>query len=324
MGAAVDGVDVVGEGEDVLRVRVVVLEGDLDDGRPVPLLAVDRPLVERLLVPVEMPDERDDATFEVERALAVDPLVPKRDPDALRQVGRFAQALRDQVERELGRLEHVPIRSEPGRRSAPIAGGPDLLDRRGRLAEGVLLGVDRPVARRFHPHPFRQRIDDAYADAVESAGHLVAGGVATELSAGMEHGVDDLEGILACRVLADGYTPAVVLDDDRPVRLDRDEDLLGVARHRFVDRVVDDFPHEVMEAALVGRADVHARASTYGLEPLEDLDAGRRVIGPADFDFRAREPLPPAALVRVASSVTRVLRSSGRRAVPAPRRCSTR
>jgi hypothetical protein len=33
VGAAVDGVDVVGEGEDVLRVRVVVLEGDLDGGR---------------------------------------------------------------------------------------------------------------------------------------------------------------------------------------------------------------------------------------------------------------------------------------------------
>ena len=93
MAAAVDGVDVVGEGEDVFRVRVVVLEGGFNDGSPVPLLAVDRPLVERLLVPVEMPDERDDSALEVEGALAVDPLVPKRDPDALRQVGRFAQAL---------------------------------------------------------------------------------------------------------------------------------------------------------------------------------------------------------------------------------------
>ena len=75
VGAAVDRVDVVREREHVLGVRVVVLERDLDRGRAVAALAVDRAAVERLLVPVEVPDERDEAALEVERPLAVDALV---------------------------------------------------------------------------------------------------------------------------------------------------------------------------------------------------------------------------------------------------------
>ena len=54
-----------------------------------------------------------------------------------------------------------------------------------------------------------------------------------------------------------------------------------MAGHGLVDRVVDDFPDEVMQAALIGRADVHARPATNGLQALEDLDAGRRVVGAA-------------------------------------------
>ena len=54
-----------------------------------------------------------------------------------------------------------------------------------------------------------------------------------------------------------------------------------VARHRLVDRVVDDLPDEVVQAARVGRADVHARALANGLEALEDLDAGGGVVGAA-------------------------------------------
>ena len=73
--AAVDRVDVVREGEDVLGVRVVVLERDLDRGRAFAPLDVDRAVVERLLVPVEVADERHEAALEVERPLAVHALV---------------------------------------------------------------------------------------------------------------------------------------------------------------------------------------------------------------------------------------------------------
>ena len=46
-----------------------------------------------------------------------------------------------------------------------------------------------------------------------------------------------------------------------------------VARHCLVDRVVDNFPDQVVEAPSVGRSDIHARSSPHRIEALEDLDA---------------------------------------------------
>ena len=86
--------------------------------------------------------------------------------------------------------------------------------------------------------------------------------------------MDDLEGVLAGLLhLADGHAAAVVGVHEAAVRLDRDVDLRGVAGHRLVDRVVDDFPDEVMQAAGIGRADIHPGPAADGLETLEDLDA---------------------------------------------------
>ena len=49
---------------------------------------------------------------------------------------------------------------------------------------------------------------------------------------------------------------------------------VAVTGHGLVDGVVDDFVDEVVEAALVGAADVHAGATADGLEAFEDLDIG--------------------------------------------------
>ena len=49
-------------------------------------------------------------------------------------------------------------------------------------------------------------------------------------------------------------------------------DLGGVPGHRLVDRVVDDLPDEVVQTALTGGADVHARTFADGLQPLENGD----------------------------------------------------
>ncbi len=145
------------------------------------------------------------------------------------------------------------------------------------LPRCVFLGPDRAVAGRFDAHPRGQRVDDADADAVQTAGHLVA--AATELPACVEDGVDDLQGVLAGRMLADRDAAAVVGDGDLAVHRDRDVDGRRLAGHRLVDRVVDDLPDEVVQATGVGRADVHARALADGFEALEDLDARGRVVG---------------------------------------------
>ena len=46
----------------------------------------------------------------------------------------------------------------------------------------------------------------------------------------------------------------------------------GVAVHRLVHRVVEDFPHQVVQAGAADAADVHAGALADGLEPLENGD----------------------------------------------------
>ena len=208
--------------------------------------------------------------------------------------------------------------------------GPSFLTGGLGLAALVFLCPDEAVAGGLDAHPRRQRVDDADADAVQTARDLVA--AAAELAARVEHGVDDLERVLAGRVLADRHAAAVVLDGHDAVGLDRDLDRLGVAGHRLVDRVVDDLPDEVVEAARVGRADVHARALADSLEALEDLDAGGVVVRGVPGALAATVRRVPAvsgrpggfdALGRVAS-VTRVLRSGARRAARVLRRCSTR
>jgi len=73
-------------------------------------------------------------------------------------------------------------------------------------------------------------------------------------------------------VLVDGDAPAVVGDAHSPVGQQRHVDSSARARHRLVDRVVDDFPHEMVKARGTRAPDVHARALAYGIEALEYLD----------------------------------------------------
>ena len=93
--------------------------------------------------------------------------------------------------------------------------GPIFLTGVVRLAALVLLRPDGAVAGRLDAHPRGERVHDADADAVQAAGDLVA--AATELAAGVEDGVDDFEGVLAGRVLADRDAATVVLDGHHAV-----------------------------------------------------------------------------------------------------------
>ena len=72
--------------------------------------------------------------------------------------------------------------------------------------------------------------------------------------------------------MIDRNAAAVVDDGDRAVDVNRDVDLIAEARQRLVDRVVDDFVDEVVQAGRTGRADVHRRPLADGLEAFEHLD----------------------------------------------------
>ena len=249
------------------------------------------------------------------------------DPQPLVQVGRLAQTLGDGVERELDGLEDGRVRLEDGGGAPCGRPGDRSCGRCRRHAARVLLGPDDAVTSRLDAQPFRQGVDDADADAVQAARHLVP--AAAELAAGVQHGVDDLEGVRARRVATDRYATSVVDDPHRAVLLDAHLDVRGVAGHGLVDRVVDDLPHQVVQAADVGRADVHARPASDRIEAFEDLDAVGVVLAAGGL-ARVRAGAVGAAAARASagrcgsSSVKRFLRSDGRRAARTPRRCSTR
>ena len=76
-----------------------------------------------------------------------------------------------------------------------------------------------------------------------------------------------------------GNAAAVVAHRHRAVGAERDVDAVAVTGERLVDGVVHDLEDHVVEArAILGIADVHARALAHRLEPTQDLDGLGAVV----------------------------------------------
>src|SRR5260370_40155176 len=97
-------------------------------------------------------------------------------------------------------------------------------------------------------------------DTVGAAGDFVSRRV--EFPAGMKRGQYDLG---RCDFLAvhdhvvNWDTTAVINNGDRVIDVDGDVDLGGETGQRFVDRVVDDFVDQMMQAHFAAGTDVHRR-----------------------------------------------------------------
>ena len=70
----------------------------------------------------------------------------------------------------------------------------------------------------------------------------------------------------------DGNTTTIILHHDRSIRVHRDRDMFRMTCHRFIDRVIDDFPDEVMESLFIRFSDIHPGTFANGFEAFEDLD----------------------------------------------------
>src|SRR5665213_1822855 len=114
-----------------------------------------------------------------------------------------------------------------------------------------------------------------------AAGFVVGALSVIEFPAGVKCAEDNFNGgLLMRRMIVDGNAAAVVADGDSgAVLVQRDFDLVGVAIHRLIDRVVEDFPYEVVKSGRTRSADVHAGALANGVEALEDGDAAGVVGG---------------------------------------------
>ena len=278
MGAAVALRDVVGEGEDVLVIAVVPLQRDVD--ADIVALAGDRDRLgkERRLGAVEIFDEGADAALIIELMLLplLVPRVGEDHADAGIEEGELAIAMLELLEIELGDLERVGRGQEGDPRALLVAGRADDLQRRDRVAMGEAHVMLLAVAPDGEIEPFAERVHHRDADAVQAAGDLVGivvGGV-LELPAGMELGHDDLGrrhaflGVDAGRDAA-----AIVLDADRSVGVEGDQDPVAMAGQRLVDRIVGNLEHHVVEArSVVGVADIHSRPFADRVEAFQHLD----------------------------------------------------
>ena len=131
MGSAVDGVDVVGEGEDGLGVGVVVLQRDLHGDVVALGFHVDGLVVQHLLALVEVLDELGDAADVLELlVLALAGLgvggafVGERDLEALVEEGELAQPLGQRVVVVLGDGEDGLVGQEVDLGAVALATGP--------------------------------------------------------------------------------------------------------------------------------------------------------------------------------------------------------
>ena len=106
---------------------------------------------------------------------------------------------------------------------------------------------------------------------MEAAGNFVRAFV--ELTAGVEDGEDDLEGAFVLFFMhVYGDAAAVVDNGYRVVLVDGDLDVRGVTGEGFVDGVVHNLVHKVVQTAFGDVADVHCGALAHCLEAFEDGD----------------------------------------------------
>ena len=278
MHAALGRVDVVGERQDIFLIAVVILERQFCERIALHAAHVDDVIVQRLFLLVEPRDEFADTALVAHRVaalalglfLALKALILDGDAKARVQKCLLAHA---GVQRFVGvfeLFEHLGVGLERNGRARAVGRADDrhlLRD----LAAGEFHLVDVAVFVHLHRQPFRQRVDNARADAVQTAGDLVAS--AAELAACVQHGVDDLErGTARLRLNVDWNAAAVIHNGDGVALVDRHFNFRTIACKRFVNGVIHNFVDEVMQAAHRRRADVHARALAHRLQSFEHLD----------------------------------------------------
>ena len=196
--------------------------------------------------------------------------VRQRNGDALIQVRQLTHAVGEGVAvvHECFKNLVVGLEFDGG---APLVGGADFPHGVLLLASGVFLFVYFSVAVHLGPQQGGKGIHTGNPDAVQTAGNLVR--VLVKLAPGTNLGHDDLKGADALLfVHVDGDATSVVRDANSVVFRDGHCDRVAVAGKRFVNGVVDDFVHQMVQASDSHVSDVHRRTHAHVLHALEGLN----------------------------------------------------
>ena len=289
--AALGGGDAVGVAVDALVEARVPLDGHLDLLVVLLVGEVGDLGEQRLLGRVQVLHEVDDAAGVLvgDLLLVVGPLVAEADLEALVQERHRLEPLEDRAGVEVDVVEDRGIGPErdDGAGAATRRLADDLELALGLAALGELHAVALVVTVDLEHEALAEGVHDADAHAVEAARDLVAR--AAELAAGVQHGEHDLGRALPL-VRAPWGTGSTGMP--RPLSSTRQAPSArivtsirgGEAGHGLVDGVVDDLPHEVVQAARTGGADVHPGALADRIEALEHLDVlGGVALVPGGF-----------------------------------------
>ncbi len=201
-------------------------------------------------------------------------LVGECDLDAGIEEGEFAQA-HQQTVKVIGRGdgEDRGVREKGNLR----AGGLRIIkitengQRLRRFATLKADGVDLAIAEDLALEPIGQRIGTLGTDAMQTAGELIR--AVAKLAAGMQAGKHQFHRRYASLGMhLNRNATTIILNGDGAVRVDGDPDVFTVACEMLIDGVVHHFKHAVVQAALIGIADVHSRPQPDGFEAFEFLN----------------------------------------------------
>ena len=167
-------------------------------------------------------------------------------------------------------LENLRIWQE-GDERACLLGGFDLGDHMQALLCCASLerhSMDLTIASHFDFEPLGNRVNALRADAVGSARVFVV--ALAVFSAGVQAGENEFHaGDAFFLVDIDGNAASVVANGNRTIRMNGHIDMGTMACQKFIDRVVKNLAHAMVERTFVGAADVHAGLFTHGLQSLE-------------------------------------------------------
>jgi len=282
VGASFPRIDVVGKGEEIFGVGVVVLERDFQnhvgffDGNE------DR-FVERGLGFIQMFDERHDAALVTENLFFLTSLVGQRNRQSFVEKGQFPKALGQHVETALDGLENRLVRFKRNLRP-PLFGHARHPQRGGRCSAVIDLFKDLPVLPDLQLQPFRQRVDHGDAHAMEPAGNRI--GALLELPARVEDRQGDFgRGLVLGGMEPRGNAAAVVRDRDTAVDFQGNLDRFPKPRHVFIDAVIHHLVHKMVQAIRARAADVHRGPFPNGFETFQHTDLLRTIAALFDGVF---------------------------------------
>ena len=197
-------------------------------------------------------------------------LVAENHRDAAVQKGKLPQALGKHVKVVGGGFLENALVALPADDRAVLVGVADDFHLCLRHAALVLLVVDMPVAVNGRLKPVGKRVHAGDAYAVQAARDLVASLV--ELAARVQARKDKLQRAhFLRRVDVNRNAAPIVLHAADVVFFERHGHGVAEARHGFVDAVVHDLVHKVVQAVRPRRADVHARALADCLQSFQNL-----------------------------------------------------